>query len=130
MTTYSGTDTPIRDVLRTTIACVDASVTLRGAAVAMQRVGAGSLVVMDGDEVAGIVTERDIVNALADDADPDKMEVAEVESSEPRYLTLGDSVGTAAGIMLAAGCRHLPVVDDGVAIGIVSIRDIVRAITT
>lgn len=120
----------LREFVQTAVVSVDRSVTLRGAASAMQHAGVGALLVMDADEVQGIVTERDIVTALARGADPDGSRVVDVESVCPRYLTLADSAAGAAGVMLAAGCRHLPVVDDGVAVGIVSMRDVVRALTT
>ncbi|MBO0893030.1 MAG: CBS domain-containing protein [Acidimicrobiales bacterium] len=47
-------------------------------------------------------------------------------SELPRYLTPGDSVHGALEVMLAAGIRHLPVVDEGELVGIVSIRDVAR----
>ena len=81
---------------------------------------------MDDDAVAGMVSERDIVRALAAGADPDEERVASVMSRRPRYLTLGDDVASAVDVMLAAGIRHLPVVDDGELVGIVSIRDVAR----
>ncbi len=118
--------TSIRELLHSAVVSVDRSTTLRAAAIAMQHGGVGALVVMDADEVQGIVTERDIVGALAHGDDPDRARVVDVESVGPRYLILADSVGTAAEVMLAVGCRHLPVVDDGVAIGVVSIRDVLR----
>ncbi|MDA8313377.1 MAG: CBS domain-containing protein [Actinomycetota bacterium] len=128
MTTSTHAGPPIRDVLQSAVVSIDRTMTLRGAAIAMRREGIGALAVMDADEVQGIVTERDIVEALARGEDPDETRVVDVESVGPRFLTLADSVPAAAQIMLAVGCRHLPVVDDGVAIGIVSIRDVVRAL--
>jgi signal-transduction protein with cAMP-binding, CBS, and nucleotidyltransferase domain len=120
----------VREFVHTALVTVDRSTTLRGAAIAMKNAGVGSLVVMDADDVQGIVTERDVVSALANGTDPDTARVVDVESVCPRYLTLADSVSTAAGVMLAAGCRHLPVVDEGVAVGIVSMRDVVQVLTS
>jgi CBS domain-containing protein len=125
----SSTQTPaVHEFLQTAIVSIDQSATLRSAASTMQRAGVGALAVMDADDVQGIVTERDIVSALARGGDPDTWRVVDVESVCPRYLTLADSATTAARVMLAAGCRHLPVVDEGVAVGIVSIRDVVQAL--
>jgi CBS domain-containing protein len=128
VTTTTHPTPAVHEFLHTAIVSVDQSATLRSAASAMERAGVGALAVMDADEVQGIVTERDIVGALARGADPDSWRVVDVESVSPRYLTLGDSATTAARVMLAAGCRHLPVIDDGVAVGIVSIRDVVQAL--
>ncbi len=128
MTTSTRPTPAVHEFLKTAIVSVDRSATLRAAATAMKRAGVGALAVMDADDVQGIVTERDIVSALALGADPDSWRVADVESVSPRYLTLADSAATAARVMLAAGCRHLPVIDEGVAVGIVSIRDVVQAL--
>jgi CBS domain-containing protein len=102
--------------------------TLRDAARDLRRAEAGTLVVMEGSAIAGILSERDVVRALAEDANPDEVWVGDVMSEEPRYLTVGDEVGSALEIMLAAGIRHLPVVDEAELVGIVSIRDLSKAL--
>lgn len=107
---------------------VDARASIREAASAMKASEISALAVMDDDGVAGLVSERDIAWALADGADPDTEQVGEVMSRDPRYLTLADSVATAVEIMLSAGVRHLPVLDEGVPVGMVSIRDLARAV--
>lgn len=88
----------------------------------------GSLVVSDHDEIVGIVTERDIVAALAGGADPDVVTVDSIMTRDPRYLTLTDTVHAAARIMMSVGCRHLPVVEEGEAVGMVSLRDLVKTL--
>jgi CBS domain-containing protein len=108
---------------------IDPSVTLRQAARALSAADVGTLAIMDGPELAGIVSERDIVRALAEGADPEAVAVADVMSPDPRYLTLGDSATGALEIMLHAKVRHLPVVDEGELVGILSIRDLARALT-
>jgi CBS domain-containing protein len=107
---------------------VDRKATLRAAARVMHEAQVGALPVLDQEELSGILTERDIVTALATGHDPDRAEVGAFMSADPRYVTLADSVATAAETMLEVGCRHLPVVDEGVVIGIVSMRDVARAI--
>ncbi|HKH88395.1 MAG TPA: CBS domain-containing protein, partial [Acidimicrobiales bacterium] len=79
-------------------------------------------------EIAGIVSERDLVRALADGVDPDTGRVADVMSHDPRYLTLADHVVTAVEMMLDAGIRHLPVIEEGELVGIVSIRDLAASL--
>jgi CBS domain-containing protein len=128
VTTPTHPTPAVHEFLQAAVVSVEQAATLRDAASLMQRAGVGALAVMDADDVQGIVTERDIVTALARGADPDAWCVVDVESVSPRYLTLSDSAMTAARVMLAAGCRHLPVIDDGVAVGIVSIRDVVQAL--
>jgi CBS domain-containing protein len=73
----------------------------------------------------GIVSERDVVWAVAANGDPDRVRVGDVMSIDPRYLTCGEPIASAVDAMLSAGVRHLPVLDEGEPVGIVSIRDVV-----
>ncbi|HTX62672.1 MAG TPA: CBS domain-containing protein [Acidimicrobiales bacterium] len=113
-------------VMHSPVVTVEGTVTLREAAGALRDAGIGTLAVMDGPEIVGIVSERDVTRALADGADPDEVWVADVMSGEPRYVTSGDQVDAARDVMLAAGVRHLPVLDEGELVGIVSMRDLLR----
>lgn len=119
-------DPPTLEVLSTPVVGATARWSLRDAAFAMDGADVGALVVSDGEEIVGILTERDIVAALAGGADPDAVTVEAVMTRDPRYLTLADTAQTAARIMGAVGCRHLPVVDEGMAVGMVSLRDLLR----
>lgn len=93
----------------------------------MRTNGISSVVVLDGKKLAGIVTERDIVNLVAAGGDPHTVKVAhgmtrrDLETVSPK-LDLAD----AAEHMVARNIRHLPVVDRGKVVGIVSIRDLTR----
>ncbi len=116
----------VGSVMESPVATVEATATLRSAARALREGDVGTLVILDGSDIAGIVSERDVVRALADDADPDDVWVGDVMSESPRYLTKGDSVTSAVEVMLAAGIRHVPVVDEGELVGIVSMRDLAR----
>ena len=98
---------------------------LRSAAEAMWRQQTGSLLVMDGDVLLGIVTERDIMKAIARGWDPEQAAVSDVMTRE--VLTIGpeSSLHEAARLMAARWIRHLPVVRDGDVVGVVSQRDLV-----
>ena len=128
MTPNTRADTPVRAVMTTSVVSIDPLATLRQAARSLRDADVGTLVIMQGPEIAGIVSERDLVRALAGDSDPDENRVAEVMSANPRYLTLADTVGAALEMMLAAGIRHLPVVDDDELVGIVSMRALANAL--
>ena len=128
MTPNTRADTPIRAVMTTVVVSIDSQATLRQAARSLQGADVGTLVIMEGREIAGIVSERDLIRALASDADPDDSRVAEVMSASPRYLTLADTVGAALEMMLSASIRHLPVVDDDELVGIVSMRALANAL--
>lgn len=127
MTPVATPSMHVESVMRDTVVAVEPSASLHEAALALRAAGVGSLAVMDGEEVHGIVSERDVVRAIADGADPAAVTVAEVMTRDPRYVTLGDHVETALEIMLEAGIRHLPVVEEGELVGIVSIRDLAAA---
>lgn len=91
----------------------------------------GSLVVCDasadGKRMLGIITERDILRATA--AHPGALETLKVSDYMTRDVVTGaraDTVEQAMGIMTERRVRHLPVVDDGELIGIISIGDVVK----
>jgi CBS domain-containing protein len=93
----------------------------------MRSNGISSVVVLDGKKLQGIVTERDIVNLVAEGGDPN---TTTVEGGMTRLdLITVDSkteLADAAGQMVSNNIRHLPIVDGGNVVGIVSIRDMTR----
>jgi CBS domain-containing protein len=110
------------------VASIGPNATLHEAATALQTAEVGTLAIMDGPQIAGIVSERDLVRALSEGLDPDQARVEEIMTRDPRYVTPSDPVDTALGTMLAARIRHLPVLDEGELVGIVSIRDLAAAL--
>ena len=101
--------------------------TLREVSVAMRSRKVGAAVVVDPDgEGAGILTERDVLVALADGADPDVETVASHLTMDIVYASPDWSLEEAAEAMLRGGFRHLVVLDQGDVAGILSVRDIVR----
>ena len=86
----------------------------------------GSLIVLDeSGMIAGIVTERDVVNrSTASSACPDDMQVADVMTPAPVSCSPTTSVSAAAHIMARHHIRHLPIVGDGRPVGMISSRDI------
>ncbi len=121
------TTNSVGGIMHSPVVAVDEKTTLREAARTLRDADIGTLAVEDEEAIAGIVSERDVTRALADGADPDEVWVADVMSREPRYATGGDQVSTALDVMLVAGIRHLPVLEEGELVGIVSMRDLVRS---
>ena len=92
--------------------------------------GVGSLVVVDGRQLVGIITERDVVRAVSEGADPETEIVADWMSDAPDTFSPEVEIDEAAAWLLEVGYRHMPVMDDGELLGIVSIRDILWALTS
>ena len=84
----------------------------------------GAVVVQEGDRLVGIVTERDILRAVATGAIGGS--VVDVMTHGPDTIGPDESAGQAAALMIHGGFRHLPVVDGNAVVGMLSIRDLVR----
>lgn len=100
--------------------------TLGQAAEVMVERGVGSAVVSDFGRLIGILTERDVLRAVAGRVHSSEARVREWMTAEPVTATTSTELAEAARTMLEQGFRHLPVVEDDRAIGIVSIRDVVE----
>jgi CBS domain-containing protein len=90
--------------------------------------GLGSLGVVDEGRLVGIVTERDIVRAIARGVETEDAEVSDWMSDAPDTVDPEVEVEEAAAWLLEMGYRHLPVMRDGELLGIVSMRDVLWAI--
>ena len=108
-----------RDVLG-----VDPSTTLVEAATRMHERRVGAVVVLDDKRLVGILTERDILRAVA--TGQLECPVSDAMTSTPDTVDADESAGQAAALMIHGGFRHLPVVEGPTVVGIVSIRDLVR----
>lgn len=85
----------------------------------------GSLLVVEGDDLVGILTERDVLRLVATGTKLDQARVAEVMTKDVVSVGPGTSLREAARIMADRWIRHLPVVDNGKLVGIISQRDLV-----
>jgi CBS domain-containing protein len=84
----------------------------------------GSIVVCEESVPVGIFTERDVLRLAGEGADFDTTPVSQVMTPRPLTISSGDNILDAAQLMAARKLRHLPVVEDGNLIGIVSMRDV------
>jgi CBS domain-containing protein len=118
----------IRDVMSTELVTVSPRATVAEAAAIMSAKHVGSAIVLDEDDdvLVGIFTERDILHALGSDFDAAAHTVAEWMSKEPATIDAGATVADALDRMLEEGFRHLPVLEGGELVGMVSLRDLSR----
>lgn len=104
---------------------VNASDTIVDAARVMNEADIGDVIVMDGDQVSGIVTDRDIVvRAIAEGRDPQSTNVGDVCTSGIETAEPSMSVDDALRLMREHDIRRLPVTDAGRAVGIISLGDL------
>lgn len=101
--------------------------TLGDAAEALVANGVGSLGVVSDRSLVGIITERDLVRAVAEGADPEQETVGTWMAEAPDTFSPDVDVDEAARWLLEVGYRHMSVMSDGELLGIVSIRDILWA---
>jgi CBS domain-containing protein len=104
---------------------VEEGLTLAEAARKMVSRGVGAVVVLEGERLSGILTERDVLNAVAAGFREDA-KVSEWMTRHPETVESSDSTDHAAALMIHGGFRHLPVVDADEVVGILSIRDLMR----
>jgi len=101
-----------------------ADMTVSAAARVMKEQGIGALLVIREGRLAGIFTERDaLFRVIAEGRDPAKTRIAEVMTANPRTIAPDRPFGHALHLMYEGGFRHVPVVDDGRPLGVVSARD-------
>jgi CBS domain-containing protein len=102
----------------------NADITVAAAARLMKERRVGAILVLKKGKLAGIFTERDAVfRVVAEGRDPAGTRIAEVMTANPRTITPDRPFGHALHLMYEGGFRHVPVVDDGRPIGVVSSRD-------
>jgi CBS domain-containing protein len=97
---------------------------LANAASRMRFNDVGCVPVIDNGRLSGILTERDLARAVADCVDPRKAVVADYMTSQPIVVDAEATVVEATRVMIDAGIRHLPVLEDGRMVGVMSMRDI------
>ena len=122
----------IRDILNAkekTVHSISPDATVFDALNLMSEKGIGALMVMEGDKVAGIISERDYARKIILKGKTSKETlVREVMSSQLFHVKPGNTLEECMVLMTGKHVRHLPVFDDGRFVGIVSIGDVVKAI--
>lgn len=116
----------VRTLMKAGVPAAGPGEPLAAAAASMRSRGVGALVVMDDDRLVGILTERDLLRAMADGLDPRATPVSACMTARPQTVSVEDTSEGAARRMVDLGVRHLPVVEDGRVVGVISARDLLR----
>ena len=120
----------VRDGMSSMVLTIGPGHTLRAAAKQMSERRVGAAVVLDPDAAGpGILTERDVLDAVGQGQDPDVELVGDHLTSDVVFASPDWSLEEAAAAMVRGGFRHLVVLDNGDVTGVVSMRDIVRCWT-
>lgn len=115
----------VREIMSAAPACMAASESVSAAAKAMKERGIGTVLVLSGGRLAGLVTDRDIaIRVLAENRDPLTTRLDDICSSELAVLSPDDDVETATRIVRDRAVRRLPVMADGTPVGVMSIGDL------
>jgi CBS domain-containing protein len=126
-----GGSRPISVFVSPDVVQLDPATSLRGAAEALRTSDVSLAVIGRGTDVEGVISERDLVNAIADERDLDNTTVAEIESGSLHWAVVTSRIDTVAEEMLETYVRHILVRDeDGVLAGVVSMRDMLAAMLT
>jgi CBS domain-containing protein len=104
----------------------DAHESMATAAARMRENDVSSLAVMQDGDLIGIVSERDVVQTVADGVSPGRAEVGQYMTEHPATANIDEDSAVVARRMIDLGIRHLPVVDHGGVVGVVSARDLLN----
>ena len=117
----------VREIMTSVVLTAAAGTTIAEAASLMAQRRVGSAMVMEGERLLGIFTERDIVKALSQDGSATHQSIGHWMTRAPQTVSPDATVEEALRRMVDGGFRHLPVVEDGRVIGMLSMRDVSRA---
>jgi CBS domain-containing protein len=116
-----------RNHMSTELLTVEPTASVTEVAKRMVAKDVGAVLVFDEGAICGILTERDILRAVADGID-DATLVRDRMTPHPETLDADDTTEHAAVLMIHGGFRHLPVVEQGEVVGVLSIRDLMRVV--
>ena len=123
----SGT---VADIMRPTLTTVEPDAHLAAAAYLLKHSTASALVILDSDQdkqPIGLITEADIVRAVADGKDVNDVRIRDLMTTDLTLSTETTTIRDAARSMTAGRFRHLPVLDHRALVGIVDIGDLAQA---
>ena len=120
----------VEQLMTRELACIESTQAVSAASNMMRIKKIGSLLVMQGSEMIGIVTESDIVRkVVAFHLQPEFVQVQQIMSTPIISIDETESIFEAAGIMKASGTRHLAVGNEDQVLGMLSVRDLLSPVS-
>ena len=116
----------VRDAMTPVVLTAPASTTIAEAASLMAQRRVGSALIVEGERLLGIFTERDIVKALSQDSQAVQQAIGHWMTRDPQSISPDVSLEEALQRMVEGNFRHLPVLEEGRLVGMLSMRDISR----
>ncbi len=126
-TVLAPTD-PVRLVMARRLVGVGSDVSVREVARELFECEIGVVLVDNPGGATGLVSERDVVAAVADGGDLDERQALDVMTADLVTAAPDDTIAAVGALMYDAGVRHIPVAVDGTVVGVVSIRDILAVL--
>jgi CBS domain-containing protein len=127
---FGGGNAPVEIFMAENVACVPKAATVRDAARALLDNAVGALVVGTPDAIDGVLSERDILRAVADGLDLDTVPASDVDTHTIVWCDRTSTVAEVTELMMEKYVRHVLVEEGGVMVGIVSARDLLGAYAT
>lgn len=121
---HPSTTTTVYELMAKSVVSGDPRHSLFDAAAVMRTNRISALAVLDGEAIVGILTERDLLRAIADGRDPQATHISQYMTHSPRTIEADRLAAEAAEMMIKHRVRHLPVTDKGRLIGFLSARDL------
>jgi CBS domain-containing protein len=117
----------LKDVMNTEVARIHPDKTVKYAGQILKAVNIGCVVVVEGDKIVGILTERDIVQKVVTAGlDPDSTRVRDIMSRQVITMNEDESISSAVECMEKHNIKKIPVANDGKVIGMVTMTDLLK----
>jgi CBS domain-containing protein len=118
--------TTVATVMSAELVTMSSGSSLAEAASVMSQRRVGSVLIVEGEQLAGILTERDIVRAISHDIGAPRDAIAHWMSAAPKTVSPDTSLAEARDLMDQHHIRHLPVTEGGRLVGMLSMRDLIK----
>ncbi len=118
--------TPVGKAMSSQLVTMSSASSLAEAASVMSQKRVGSVLIVEGERLTGILTERDIVRAISHDIGAPRDAIAHWMSASPKTVSPGTSLEEARDLMDKNHIRHLPVTEGGKLLGMLSMRDLIK----